>query len=109
MSDETRWDAIRRQLGEGNWAFPVGRVHDLLDELEAEAKSLRDDAALGKLVRRMPELNDPRGHFSSSLVCYWPMSTWWSVHYRGHYAGNSDSPEAALREALGEERDDKPE
>jgi len=93
---ETRWDDIRRRLNEGN-CWPSGSVFELLDELEAEAKSLRDDAALGALVRQMPPF--------SRLVCAGTRNVW-RYEGPGLYPINwSDTPEAALREALGEEQD----
>ena len=95
---ETRWDDIRRRLNEGN-CWPSGSVFELLDELEAEAKSLRDDAALGKLVRQMPELAEP-GHVLVKLI----HSTWWKANrWLVDWSGPTcvgGTPEAALREAL---------
>jgi len=54
MSDETRWDAIRRRLNESN-CWPSGPVFELLDELEAEAELLCDE---GELMKALEELGE---------------------------------------------------
>jgi len=67
----------------------------LADELE----SLRDDAALSALVRQMPPFSRLR------LVCAGTRNVW---RYEGpglYPISWSDTPEAALLEALGEEQD----
>ena len=70
-----------------------------IEELDAKAESLRDDANLGKLVRQMPVDSE----------FYHDETEEWRIVYRSegdwHYR-ICTTPEDALREALGEERDE---
>ncbi|HUV67166.1 MAG TPA: hypothetical protein VMW24_24975 [Sedimentisphaerales bacterium] len=101
---ETRWDAIRRRLDEGD-CHPSGPVFNLLDKLEREAveaqaqiEAMTPDWKLGRLVRRMPRF--------SALVHGTCDEQWTMIHLhwnrQWHY---QDIPEAALCEALGEEQE----
>ena len=67
------------------------------EELEAELESLRDDAALGALVRQMP-----------TGWCLWQVPRegvwyWYVDDDEDGPVGYGLTPEAALQEALGEE------
>jgi len=85
--------------------YVCGVIEDLRQQiagLEAKAESLQDDANLGKLVRQMPE-GFCLSHVSSKQVG----GTWfcWRAG-TGPEWPEWDKLVAALRKALGEERDE---
>ena len=113
MGDETRWDAIRRRLNEGN-CWPSGPVFELLDELEAEAELLCDE---GELMKALEELGEATVRIEEleaaarsvvnktvMLVRYWPTDR--RVLYCPLDKDLIDAI-AALLKALGEERDER--
>jgi len=57
MSDETRWDAIRRRLNEGN-CWPSGPVFEVLTELEREA--VIANQLIAELEAENQKLHQPR-------------------------------------------------
>ena len=67
---------------------------------------MQSDYELGRLARRIPMGYALAHHtYKDSDRDYWELNTWNEV---GIFPGNAyDEPEAALREALGEEQDGK--
>ena len=57
MGDETRWDAIRRRLNEGN-CWPSGPVFEVLTELEREA--VIANQLIAELEAENKKLHQPR-------------------------------------------------
>ena len=93
---EDHAEGIYRARVAGGWGDIVRQAAvALADELE----SLQDDAALGRLVRQMPVGSEfYRDAIEEWRVFYYAGEEGW--HYR-----IGATPEAALEEALGEERD----
>ena len=77
------------------------------EELEAELESLRDDAALGALVRRMPELGGvvsliytQKDEYPTENHQDETWRVWFGARSYSNTVGPCKSVEAALREAL---------
>ena len=119
MSDETRWErsgetalekysaAIERARQAGQWAMLNGRV---IVALADELGSLRDNAALGALVRRMPELGGvvslvytQKDEYANEDRQEETWRIWFGARSYSNSIGPCESVEAALEEALGEE------
>ena len=84
--------------------YVCGVIADLRQRIE-ELELLQEDATLGKLVRRMPELVYKGENFSAVLIVARAPDLMWQVRHT-EYTKRRDTPEAALEEALGKEQDE---